>query len=76
MAYVIIPSVVGNYGGRKWSAFVVVVISSIIIGTTFPASLKNEAKSEIISHAKNYTNQIIAYSGPVASLVAELKAYE
>jgi hypothetical protein len=77
LACVFVPSVIANYGIRTWAAFVVLVILLIIIGTTFPASLKNGVKAEIIDHAKIYTNQIAEYSGPgVAALIAELKTYE
>lgn len=76
MACVFVPSIIGNYRGRKWAAFVVLVIIFIIIGTTFPAALKNEAKSEIIDHAKFYTNQLVDFGGPgIAGLVAELKTH-
>lgn len=74
MICVFIPGAVGSFEGRKWSAPVVLVIIAIVVGTTAPAALKNEAASEIISHAKAYSNQLIDYGGTdVAGLAADLK---
>jgi hypothetical protein len=74
MICVFVPGIVGSFEGTRCSALVVLVIVAIIIGTTAPASIKNEAKFEIVSHAKTYTNQLIDYGGTgVAGLSTELK---
>lgn len=74
MICVFVPGIVGSFEGTRYPALVVLIIVAIIIGTTAPASIKNEAKSEIISHAKTYTNQLIDYGGiGVAGLTTELQ---
>lgn len=70
MICVFVPGVVGSFEGRTWPVFVVLVIIAIILGTTAPASLKNEAKSEIVSHATTYANMVIDYGGTGAAGLA------
>ncbi len=73
MICVFLPGVVGSFEGRKSSAFVVLVIVAIILGTTVPASLRNEAKSEVLNYAKISADKFVEYGGIG---VAELKVPE
>ncbi len=73
MICVFLPGIVGSFEGWKCSAFVVLVIVAILLGTTAPASIRNEAKSEVLNYAKISADKIIEYGG---TAVAELKVPE
>lgn len=75
LMYVFIPVMFDSGGKRKWTALLALVVIAIIFGTTMPATLKHEAKDEIISKAKIYTREIIDYGGnDLEKIAAEVKA--
>ncbi|WP_162096682.1 VanZ family protein [Desulfotalea psychrophila] len=55
----LVSAVVANGFDKKWFAPLVLVTLTIIIGTTMPVTLKNEARAEIISHAKTFKTQVL-----------------
>jgi VanZ family protein len=72
---VFVPELIGTCRGKRWSALVVLVLVAIILGTTVPGAVKNEAKYEILSHAKTYAGEIVEYGGSAfGELAAGLQA--
>ncbi|BHH84237.1 hypothetical protein LA52FAK_25260 [Desulforhopalus sp. 52FAK] len=71
--FVFISSIIASVDNKTSSCAVILVIGAIILGTTVPASLKNSAKSEIVSHAKASVDKLVEYGGTTtADLTATL----
>ncbi len=69
------PGLIGTGAGRKRTILVLLVCIAIVIGTTIPGAVKNEAKYELLSHAHCYAHQVLEHGGvAVHTLASELKA--
>jgi hypothetical protein len=72
--FVFRPGLLGTCTGRRRSLLILLVCVAIIIGTTLPGALKEEAKQEILSQAQTYTNQAVENGGAwVGKLAAGIR---
>ncbi len=68
------PGLLGPCTGRLRPALILLVCLAILLGTTVPGGIKNDAKHELLSQAHSYASQVVELGGPSAhTLAKELK---
>ena len=68
------PGLLGPYTGRLRPALILLVCLAILLGTTVPGGIKNDAKYELLNQAHSYASQVVELGGPSAhTLAQELK---